>query len=621
APPTPRRKPPPRWKGIVRRMNPAHMLFGPVFQRDVRAGGRKLGLYLTRGGYTLALLAVSAVALIGAWGELDHQQGAAKLQGLQSIVPGITLTLLWFQFILIALAAPAATAPCICDERNKRTLPALLTTPLTPSHLIFANLSSRAVNILILTGVLAPVLLAMRVFGGVEAGIVLAALAITLSTALLGASLGLLASIDARRPAVASTMAHILLAAIFFGPIVVLAIIFSGNVAPPPWAMGLVFLASGPLALGALSVELMDPGGAGLPISVQRIWTTNVAINITLALIVCAAAILRLRARLTAVAKGRTPKAWARMANKKRRKRRKKTKGSAATEPRSTQDDEQEQLADHIREVSNRPILWRELRQPLFRSLVFRLLLYVGLPLFLIWFGLIADIREEPRYFVPTVIAVFVFVFIGATASAQTITAEREGRTWEEILTTRLSAFEILVPKILAALRRQWPLAAFAILYLGLLGVGRGDLSPVASLAFLAIMGAALTFLATVGAAASLVCKKSSTAGMLSIAVPLAIWAGLPLMVGLLSAWFNDAADSIGNVLFASHPLMMCISGVAGSMIDEHDYMEFQLAGDDVGLAGYAILVAANVLFYLLLSSGVLFACIKCFNPLAGRSS
>jgi ABC-type transport system involved in multi-copper enzyme maturation permease subunit len=71
---------------------------------------------------------------------------------------------------------------------------ALMTTPLNAAQIVFGKLTSRLVMLAILALLVAPLLLAIRVFGGLDGRVVIATTAISLSTAFLGAALGLMYS-------------------------------------------------------------------------------------------------------------------------------------------------------------------------------------------------------------------------------------------------------------------------------------------------------------------------------------------------------------------------------------------------------------------------------------------
>src|SRR5262249_1232728 len=156
------------------RLNPASYLFGPIFQKEVRSTGRRRATYLFRMLYATALLVVVALAFQGLRQSAAHLSGVQRLQMLQQLAPQLALIIMWFQFAALALAAPIFAATAICDERRARTLGTLLTTPLTAPQIIWGKLSSRLVQLTILALLAAPLLLAIRVFGGLDARIVVA---------------------------------------------------------------------------------------------------------------------------------------------------------------------------------------------------------------------------------------------------------------------------------------------------------------------------------------------------------------------------------------------------------------------------------------------------------------
>src|SRR5258706_15498210 len=108
-------------------LNPVSLLFGPIFQKDVRTAGRKRGTYVMRALYGAALLALVAIVFAGMQSEVSYFTGVRRLQRLQTLAPMMAIMVVWFQFIALCLAAPIFTGPAICDEKRARTLPALMT--------------------------------------------------------------------------------------------------------------------------------------------------------------------------------------------------------------------------------------------------------------------------------------------------------------------------------------------------------------------------------------------------------------------------------------------------------------------------------------------------------------
>jgi ABC-type transport system involved in multi-copper enzyme maturation permease subunit len=357
--PSPRRRS--RLWATVRGLSPARLFFNPIFQKEVRTSGRGLITYWARGLYAVLLLGLVIIVFLGLRDEL-RWQSAAGMQVLQQLAPGVTLAIVWFQFVALAIIAPVLTAPSICEEKRARTLSDLLTTPLTSAQVVFGKLTSRTVQIVILALIATPLLLAVRVFGGLDAEVVISTTCLSLSTALLGAALGLMYSVWHARAASAVMFAIFSLGLLQAGPIVLTVILaqsvgwWGGN--PPMW----MFATCSPAIMVATSIQV-TAGTGPIPLT-PIVWLLSTGYNLGLAAIVCIFATSALRKVMLAQAGGgpsATRRRWW-----QRRRRAVMTLPQSADEPAPTASDEPVRLADRSRDVGDQPILWREVRQSAF---------------------------------------------------------------------------------------------------------------------------------------------------------------------------------------------------------------------------------------------------------------
>ena len=120
----------------------------------------------------------------------NYESQTARTQVLSSFAEALVMFVAWFQFIMIVLVAPSLTSPAICEEKRMGTLSALMTSPLTSLQIVVGKLTGRMYQVVLLTLISAPMLLTVRVFGGVPAETVLAFTSVTLATALLGGAMG-----------------------------------------------------------------------------------------------------------------------------------------------------------------------------------------------------------------------------------------------------------------------------------------------------------------------------------------------------------------------------------------------------------------------------------------------
>jgi ABC-type transport system involved in multi-copper enzyme maturation permease subunit len=210
--------------------SPGSYLIGPIFQREVRSAGRRRGTYLTRFAYVAIVLLVVSLAYLASRSSSQSSSTIGRIQELQQLAPVIAVSLFWAQFVLMVLIAPILTAGAVCDEKRGRTLAALMTTPLTSGQIILGKLSARMVQLVILALCVTPVLLAIRIFGGLDASLVVASTLATISTALLAASLAILLSCWHNRASTVVMFALLLLVLLQAAPLTLFGILASNEV-------------------------------------------------------------------------------------------------------------------------------------------------------------------------------------------------------------------------------------------------------------------------------------------------------------------------------------------------------------------------------------------------------
>lgn len=108
----------------------------PVITREFRTRMRGWKAFATMGGYILLLAAVQLIAYYSLWSSYSSSGesfGNAKI-GLQ-----LFSTLIWTQTILLALIVPSLTSGAITTELEKKTLPMLALSKLTPGRIVFGK--------------------------------------------------------------------------------------------------------------------------------------------------------------------------------------------------------------------------------------------------------------------------------------------------------------------------------------------------------------------------------------------------------------------------------------------------------------------------------------------------
>lgn len=155
-----------------------------VFLLELSRAARRERTYWLR---TLYCATVSTVVAL-LW---TTQTGDGSWEQQQSIGRTIFVFFAWVQFALLNLAAPVSLCSAISEERNLRTLPALLSTRLSNMQIVIGKLSGGmiSVGLLLLAGL--PIMFLLLVFGGLSPEVVIATFALTVTCAAVGGAAAL----------------------------------------------------------------------------------------------------------------------------------------------------------------------------------------------------------------------------------------------------------------------------------------------------------------------------------------------------------------------------------------------------------------------------------------------
>jgi ABC-type transport system involved in multi-copper enzyme maturation permease subunit len=626
-------------------VNPLSLLFGPIFQKEVRTAGRKRAGYIGRALYALALLAVVGFAFWAIWKQLAFTTSTVhRLQQMQEMAPVLALTIVWFQFVMLGLMGPNLTAPSIADEKRTGALAALLTTPMTAAQIIGGKLSGRLVHVLVLALLATPLLLAVRIFGGLEASIVLQATAIAVSTAILGAALGLLFSIWNKRSTAAAVFGLLTLG------------LFQSAIPATDGMLALWFedrgytfhqdtlAASSPATLAFLtagairgmppphvSLTLVTPSATspGRVIDLGPMWLFNTVYTLALALIIsCIASAALRRTMLREASSGGEAHSPAAMAPPTR-----------PVVPGATGAAGEETVRAKIatssrdRTVGDNPVLWREVRQPTFgsrrRFVIASGVAAAGLA-FLYWkFGF----EEEGLHGSITVVGAIAIMLQSVFMTTGGFVGEREGRTWDVLLTTPLTAAEVALGKFAGSLRSQWFLPTLALGHVALSGT-LGYLHPVLLLQLVLIFGGPILLFSATGLLFSLVFRKSTPASVANLIFALLFWLVPWLALALLAFVFegsgfgpsHSAFDTIADTLYSFNPVAMTVSAfqaaVERGLGRPLRALQYDLAStDNLTVRGFTGIAVGVFAAYATAAGAVFWLTIATFKRWSGRTS
>jgi ABC-type transport system involved in multi-copper enzyme maturation permease subunit len=114
------------------------------------------------------------------------------MQRREAAAFGQRFALVLLEAVLFAVAAmtPGYAATAVADEKERQTLPLLLTTPLSDREIVLGKAAARLVFVLSATLAALPILAVTRLFGGVETRYLLAACGLIVGTAVLCTAIG-----------------------------------------------------------------------------------------------------------------------------------------------------------------------------------------------------------------------------------------------------------------------------------------------------------------------------------------------------------------------------------------------------------------------------------------------
>ncbi len=168
---------------------------GPVFVYEALVASRRWQGYALRSLFVGALL----TALLMIWSQSTVRSGPVTIRGLASLAENFYIGVIGTQLTLVLLAAPAAAAGAICQDRASGTLAHLLVTDLSDTEIVLGKLAARLVPVLGLVVCALPLLCLLTLLGGVDPEVLFGAFLVTIGTAVLGCSLALVFSLWARK--------------------------------------------------------------------------------------------------------------------------------------------------------------------------------------------------------------------------------------------------------------------------------------------------------------------------------------------------------------------------------------------------------------------------------------
>jgi len=207
------------------------MSVAPVLVQDMRTRMRAGSAYLLLtsiilafGGFTLGTFwaitnVIRPVAIPGGVAPVGAPPQAPPIDRIliSQRGPIFLLVMALWAVVIIALIVPAATSGSIAREREMRTLPLILSTPLSALSIVTGKLLASLSYIVLVAATGVPLFTLVAMFGGVAANQLVSVLVVVLVTAFAFAALGVFVSALARNGLLASLVTYSVVLALTLG--------------------------------------------------------------------------------------------------------------------------------------------------------------------------------------------------------------------------------------------------------------------------------------------------------------------------------------------------------------------------------------------------------------------
>lgn len=524
-------------------------LTGPILSKELRIAGRRRRNYVLR----MAYLVLFTLILAMIWLQTVRYRSGNTIYDvarMSEISQSIAAFVVWFQFVCAQLIAIVLLSTAISDEIYNRTLGVLMTTPINSFQIVAGKLVSRIIQLLLLICLSMPVLAIIRIFGGIPWSFLMSSLCITLVAILFVGSISLFYSIFCRRAYVVIILA-ILTATFFFLfiPAITFITLEAFDVPKSIVNQNTVFQvlsAANPwFYLIVATEQLFSPVTRGGPQMASLLVHCLTMLSLSACVIALSISLVR-RAALRQIAGGASP------APSVRKRRRNFLRPSG----------------DAIATVRGSPIVWKEIRTPLFRrrrrrSLMLFLpaLLVLALTYFLLQLdNALDDEGVQAAYII--IFGLFGMLF-AISVPAGGISSEKESLSWPLLLTTTLGDWEILAGKAIGSLRRVVPCFLLLFLHLAFF-VLVGYIHPVCLVQLpVPILGAVL-FLTGSGLYFSARFRHTTTAVIANFLLAGTLWFLVPFL-GAIIAGISHEWDLVEGTL-SVNPLVQAIVVIAATV-------------------------------------------------------
>ena len=557
-------------------------MIGPVFRYEMVASGRKKRYTALRVVIGLFLLFALTACYFAAIEASEYLSGGTGERGLSiaarsQLAVSFFGSFAWLTLLGVLAATPALAAGAIATERERRTIEYLFATDLSNAEIVLDKIMSRLMIIAQIVLSTLPLLAIFMLLGGLPGDLLLIHFCCLASTALCVASLSLMVSTWSERAREAVSQAYGLLFGCLIAPGILMALdsAFIDRYLPFVsawffWPVIKVLLALNPIAV---LTESMSGGALGVGLNLTNVFIMiagHVGVSVG-CLGLCVHAVRKVHLRQAG--SGPAPE---------------KSHGRKG----------------RIRSpYARRPMLWKEMfadsstpKKKRMRTRVGAVIVFLAVGSLVAWqfFSALVNPNRNAweNYFEFTSILVavmgpLVMLILGSRA-AGLITYEKEKETWVSLLTTPMSAKEIITAKLFGNLyAMRWALGGLMVApLLGMVLRPQFFLAPL--LTALITGGAAITA-TLIGLFYSLKVKNSVKAISLTMGTLVVLGGGYLPFVGLFAA-IVSAGEEFMLMLAPCVPFLYAMSILMVTVTEINSPPGEMIAAYIMGLAGYWVL-------------------------------
>ncbi|MGH2272368.1 ABC transporter permease subunit [Anaerohalosphaeraceae bacterium U12dextr] len=492
-----------KWAYLADRLG-FYRVVGPILDKELRVTSRRKRYYFLRTAYMMLLTLMLAQLWFFTMFGLVSGSTLYQASRMSEVALTTTVTIIWFEFIVLQVLSVVMLSSAISDEIRKNTLDSLLSSPVTSMQIVLGKLFARLWQLMLLAGISMPILSILRSMGGVPWNFLIAGTCIVLTAAMTAGLISLWYSIS-RRPAsqvIFLTLLTCLL--LYVASPLLLAGLKNMSVQIPNWVEAMLVLLNPFVAFMAVSKSLL---GAQSSASAVYPWPVHCLSMLGFCIVLMGLCIRKVRTVTT-----RHPVGFAQRWLQWLRRRQSPAAAETAA-PRMTFPGGMNPVT---RKDLSRSGLWG-FGHP-----------WTNIAMALTICGLYGGaacggwLREE-GFHIAVVESLIVWVMLQVMSlSARSIVVEKEARTWISLLTTPLSAQQILMGKVWAVVRRTMPVWLWIGLHLSVF-TAAGVLNLLSLLAVPLELAGCVYFLLGLGMYFSARLNSSTAAVTATFALPIGL--------------------------------------------------------------------------------------------------